>query len=158
MTSVGGATVIVSPLAAVAPAVSLTCAVKLDVPAVVGLPAMVPFAASASPAGSVPDVSDHELAPAPPVAESANEYGTPTIPAGTALLEIVSTGTSTVIVSALVAVRPPLSATRTVKFEAPAAVGVPVIAPAALSANPAGSEPALTDHALAPLPPVASRF
>jgi hypothetical protein len=53
----------------------------------------------------------------------------------------------TTMESALEADRPPLSATLTVKFDVPAAVGVPAIAPAALSDSPAGSEPPASVHA-----------
>jgi hypothetical protein len=40
----------------------------------------------------------------------------------------------------------PLSVTRAVKLGVPAAVGVPAITPAKLSASPAGREPALKFH------------
>jgi hypothetical protein len=46
-----------------------------------------------------------------------------------------------------------LSVTRTVKFAVPTAVGVPLIAPVpALSVNPAGNAPALSDHAYGCVP------
>jgi len=45
-----------------------------------------------------------------------------------------------------VAFPPPLSTTWMVKLEGPAAVGVPVSAPAALSERPAGSDPLATDQ------------
>ena len=43
----------------------------------------------------------------------------------------------------------------TVKFEAPAAVGVPKIAPALLMVRPAGKEPLVTLKVMAPTPPLA---
>jgi hypothetical protein len=48
-----------------------------------------------------------------------------------------------------------LSVTRTVKFDVPAAVGVPEIVPVAESVNPAGSVPAETFHEYGDVPPVA---
>jgi hypothetical protein len=47
------------------------------------------------------------------------------------------------------------SVTCTVKAKVPAAVGVPEIAPALLSVRPAGSAPALIDHAYGVAPPAA---
>ena len=56
-----------SCLVAVVPELSFTWAVKLAVPAVVGVPVMLPSAASESPAGKAPDVTDQVLPPLPPV-------------------------------------------------------------------------------------------
>lgn len=47
---------------------SFTATVKVDVPLVVGVPEIVPALESASPAGSVPDASDHVNPGVPPVA------------------------------------------------------------------------------------------
>jgi hypothetical protein len=80
----------------------------------------------------------------------------PTVPGGRLVVVMVRVGGSTVRVYALDAVRFALSVTVTVKSRGPAAVGVPVIAPAALSDSPAGSAPLLMVNRLAPLPPVAS--
>ena len=50
----------------------------------------------------------------------------------------------------------PVSLTVMVKLNVPLAVGVPEISPVeAFSVNPAGSDPALTDHVLGPAPPAA---
>jgi hypothetical protein len=49
------------------------------------------------------------------------------------------------------------SATRTVKFESPEAVGVPLIAPAEDKFRPAGREPAETLQVNGGVPPVADR-
>ena len=62
-----------------------------------------------------------------------------------------------VIESACVAVRAPLSVTRTVKFAVCAVVGVPVIAPAVDSDNPAGNVPAAISHVYGVVPPVAAK-
>lgn len=63
----------------------------------------------------------------------------------------------TTMESALVAVALTVSVARAVKFDAPDAVGVPVIAPLAASRdNPAGRLPEEMDHVRAPVPPVAA--
>jgi hypothetical protein len=58
----------------------------------------------------------------------------------------------------LVAVALAASVAWTVKFAVPAAVGVPAIAPAALSVSPAGRFPDVTDHVYGLLPPDAAKF
>ena len=55
----------------------------------------------------------------------------------------VETGAATVMLSDLVAVVPRLSVTLTVKAEVPAAVGVPLMAPAPERVRPAGRVPLL---------------
>jgi hypothetical protein len=59
-------------------------------------------------------------------------------------VEIVNAGGAMLMPSAFVADPPLVSAARTVKLEFPADCGVPVIAPDALSAKPAGSAPPVT--------------
>ena len=59
----------------------------------------------------------------------------------------------TVIESACIAARPPLSVTPTVKFELPAVVGVPPITPVGDNANPGGNVPIARDHEYAGVPP-----
>ncbi len=70
---------------------------------------------------------------------------------------VVITGAALIVISkALLLVAPAKSVTRAVKLEVPAVVGVPEISPvAALSVNPAGSEPVLLDHVYGGVPPVA---
>jgi predicted ribosome-associated RNA-binding protein Tma20 len=63
----------------------------------------------------------------------------------------------TTTVSGAVALAPELSATCAVKFDVPAADGVPLITPAELSDSPVGSVPALTVHEYPPVPPLAAR-
>src|SRR3990172_2659869 len=59
------------------------------------------------------------------------------------------------IASAFVAVAPLASVARTVKFDVPAAVGVPLISPVVpLSVSPAGSAPTVTAHVMGDLPPL----
>ena len=55
-------------LVVTAAAASVTCAVKLKEPEVVGVPLRTPALLRVSPAGTVPELSDHVLAPVPPVA------------------------------------------------------------------------------------------
>ena len=59
--------------------------------------------------------------------------------------------------SALDADCAPLSATRTVKVELPAVVGVPLMTPAGDRASPAGKAPAVTDQAYGVTPFAAAR-
>jgi hypothetical protein len=63
-----GAIAMLNGLVAVVPKLSFTCAVKVPVPAVVGVPVIPPLAASVSPAGSAPNVTDHVFPPLPPLA------------------------------------------------------------------------------------------
>ena len=63
-----------------------------------------------------------------------------------------------VIESAFVAVAPTLSVTRTVKFDVPAADGVPAMTPApVIGLNPAGSDPDANDHVNGVVPPAAAK-
>jgi hypothetical protein len=55
--------------------------------------------------------------------------------------------------NAFVAEAPTLSVTLTVKLDVAAVVGVPLMTPAALSVNPAGNVPALTDQVNGDVPP-----
>jgi hypothetical protein len=66
----------------------------------------------------------------PPDAENGWEYGIPTVPANKgATVVIVRSAGFTVMLKVALAVRWPESATCTWNVNAPAAVGVPVIAP-----------------------------
>ena len=65
---------------------------KFELPKLAGVPLRTPLAANASPAGSVPEASDDEFPPAPPVAESVCEYATPTVPFGSELVVMASGG------------------------------------------------------------------
>ena len=136
---------------------SVTMAVKGEAPAVVGVPLIMPVAAlSESPAGSDPTEIDHANGAMPPVAASGCEYATPTSPCGSDVVDIASAG-FTVMDSAAVAVAEVESVTMAVNGDAPAVVGVPIMAPAKLSDRPAGSVPSETDHVYGPVPPVAAR-
>ena len=70
---------------------------------------------------------------------------------------IDSGGAAMEIAKALVAVFCELSATLTVKFDGPDAVGVPDIAPAADKLKPDGNDPEEIDQEYPPVPPVAER-
>ena len=69
----------------------------------------------------------------------------------------VNCGAAIVMLNACVDVAFELSFTCTVKLEAPAVVGVPVMLPFAARAKPAGSEPVVVDHVYPPVPPVAAK-
>jgi len=63
-----------------------------------------------------------------------------------------------VIESGCAAVRDPLSVTRTVIFDVPTVVGVPVIAPEDESSDkPAGNVPTVTAQVYGVVPPVAAK-
>src|SRR5262245_51920225 len=109
------------------------------------------------PGGRFPDGWVQVYCGVPPVAESACEYASPTRPAGSDGVVMVSAAAFTLKLSARVADWLALSDTRTVNPKSPAAVGVPVICPPALSASPPGSEPAATDQLYGTVPPDAAR-
>jgi len=70
---------------------------------------------------------------------------------------VIESAALTAIESAPVAVREPLSVTRMVIFDVPAAVGVPVIAPdEAFNVNPGGNVPAAISHVYGIVPPAAA--
>jgi len=144
-----------SAFVADAPTLSATFAVKLDVPAVVGVPVIAPPALIESPAGRLPEFTDHVRGAVPPVAASVWLYATPTVSAGR--LAVVMLGAALITIeSALVPDAPTVSAAFAVKLAVPVAVGVPLMTPPALMASPAGRLPAESDHVSAPVPPVAA--
>jgi hypothetical protein len=64
-----------------------------------------------------------------------------------------------VMANACVAVRDPLSVTRSVMFDVPAVVGVPLIAPDdEFNDNPAGKVPAARSQVYGVVPPVAAKL
>jgi hypothetical protein len=70
---------------------SLTWTVKLNVPLAEGVPEIAPVpAASANPAGRLPETTDHEYAGVPPVAPSVALYAVPITPAANAVPLIAS--------------------------------------------------------------------
>ncbi len=73
-------------------------------------------------------------------------------------LDVVIVSPETIAIdSAFVAVAPGVSVTRAVKFDVPAAVGVPVIAPVdVLRESPAGRLPEEIHHTYGVVPPVAA--
>ena len=124
-----------------ADALSVTHTVKLLDPAVPGVPDMVPAAARLNPAGNVPLATAHEYGGDPPVAPSAWEYATPTVPAGSDDVVIPKTGGLIVIVKSVVTLSGAKSLTVTVNVNVPLFRGVPVMVPSRLSVSPAGSVP-----------------
>ena len=123
---------------------SVTRTVKFDVPAAVGVPEIVPVPLNVRPLGSVPLSSDQTYGEVPPVAARLCEYAVCTVPAGSVAVVTESAAGLITMVSALSAVTGvgvELSVTRTVKFDVPAAVGVPEIVPVPLSVRPLGNVP-----------------
>ena len=68
---------------------------------------------------------------------------------------VIESAGLTVIESVCIAVPDPLSVTRTVKFEVPTVVGVPLITPVGDNDNPGGNGPIARDHEYAGVPPAA---
>ena len=79
------------------------------------------------------------------------------MPLGRDVVVMVNGSGAIVMLSVRVAVAFELSFTWTVKFAAPAVVGVPLMLPLAASVSPAGSEPPVVDQLLPPVPPLAAR-
>src|SRR5687768_6731002 len=102
----------------------------------------------------VPATSERNLTPS-----SMGLSGPSSMFCGTALLGQMVIELPTVMLRLAVATWTgfPASLTRAVKFDVPAAVGVPEMAPVlALSTNPAGSAPAEIDHEYGVAPPDAT--
>src|SRR5581483_3646685 len=146
-------------LVAVPLALSATRTVKANCPAVLAIPAMRPFALKLRPGGKAPPVTLQLYGGWPPLADSVCPYCTPEIPSGS---ETVPTDNGevaalTAIEQFWVAEPEPLSDTRTVKADVPAAVGVPEICPRCpSSASPVGSWPVVIDQLYGDVPPAAA--
>src|SRR5438552_510559 len=121
----------------------VTPTVKLAVPVAVGVPSSTPLVESDNPAGKFPDETMKVNGPGVPVAVSVWLYAVPPVPSGNELGDMVRGAGSIVSVYARVPT-PVALVTLIVNDAMPSAVGVPVNAPAALSDNPAGINPALT--------------
>ena len=151
--SAAGSTVTENAFVAVPPPLAWT--VKFETPAADGVPLKTPAEESVSPAGSAPDNTDQPYGVVPPVAANVWLYAVPTVPVGSGDDVVIdSAAGSTVTENAFVAVPPPLA--WTVKFETPAADGVPLKTPAEESVSPAGSAPDNTDQPYGVVPPVAA--
>src|SRR5580658_1342752 len=86
---------------AVPPEVSVAVAVKVNVAALNGIPEIVPEGVSESPSGSPPPGTIHVYGGAPPLALRVAEYGTPTVPFGSAPADTLSAeGVATTSVNA----------------------------------------------------------
>jgi len=133
--------------------------VKFEVPDAVGVPEMVPVdEPSERPAGRLPETTDHEYGVTPPVAATVWLYATPTVPPGKLDVVITRSAGATYILSAWSSVSgvPWLSVTRTVKFDVPDAVGVPLMVPVdEPRERPAGRLPETIDQLYGVTPPVA---
>ena len=138
-----------SAVTGVGVALSVTRTVKFDVPAAVGVPEIVPVPLNVRPLGSVPLSSDQTYGEVPPEAARLCEYAVCTVPAGSVAVVTESAPGLMTMVSALSAVTGvgvELSVTRTVKFDVPAAVGVPETVPVPLNVSPLGSVPLSSDQ------------
>jgi hypothetical protein len=153
--SVGAAIAMLSALDAVCLLLSVTVTVTLEVPVAAGVPLMLPPALRLSPAVSVPLLTAQVYPPVPPLPASVCEYAAFTVPPGSEVVVTVRGAGFTVMLNPFDAVEPPWSVTVTVKSDFPAVVGVPAIAPAALTFKPAGNSPAVTLQLFGPLPPLA---
>jgi len=137
---------------------SVTCTVMFDIPAVVGVPLTVqPTGINVSPAGSVPPVIEHVYGFVPPVTPMDSLYGTPTVPFGR-LVSVKLNGPGGLIVRLsgplVLSCGLELSTTLTVRFEIPAAVGVPLIVqPFPVKVRPAGSVPPVMLQVYGAVPP-----
>jgi hypothetical protein len=120
---------------------SVAGTVKFAAPAAVGVPASAPAALSEIPAGRLPAETVQVYGPVPPPAASVCEYAVPTAAFGKLPVVTVSAPAVTAMLSDLVAVAFAASVTCAVKVAVPPALGVPVIAPDALRAKPAGRVP-----------------
>jgi hypothetical protein len=135
--------------------------VKLDVPAVVGVPDIMPVvSASSKPAGNVPLSILHVMG-AVPVASRVWLYATPTSPSGRVVVVIVgdAVGSGAITIESAFVFSPPAFSAFTVKFDVPAAFGVPDITPVAgTRVKPPGKVPLpLTILHVMGVSPVASR-
>ena len=109
--SVPGEIVNVKDCVAVAPEASLTWTVKVAEPAADGVPVIAPEVDKFNPAGMDPEVTDHALPPAPPLAVSIWLYAAATCPFGSEVVVIVRPGRAIVTERDCVATVPELSFT-----------------------------------------------
>jgi hypothetical protein len=114
----------------------------------VGVPLICPVAAcKTKPAGRVPEITCQEYEPVPPVAANVCVYGEPTAPVASKVVVMESVGGAMVSVRLTLAFFAGEPESVTLKVSGVAlttALGVPLINPeAAVSANPAGSVPAV---------------
>ena len=131
------------------PTLLVAFTVKLEVPVGVDVPDISPAAESVKPVGKLPLSNDHVIG-AVPVAASCALYTVPVKPLGSEVVVIIG-GAFTTMDNAFVSL-PTLLVAFTVKLNAPAAVGVPDIMPAAESVKPAGKLPLANDHVIGVVP------
>lgn len=129
----------------------------MTVPVAVGAPVIVPaFGSRLSPFGSEPTVIAHVSGAVEPGTLRVVLYQEPTTPFGR-VVGVMASGGPIVMLAGQVAVSAGDSESTTcrTKFDAPVALGVPVMAPVdALKESPAGNEPDESDQAYGAVPPV----
>ena len=112
----------------------------------VGVPLNTPSLLILIPGGKVPDANDQRYGGVPPEAVSVAKYGVSNLAVGSEIVEILSGPGLIVSAKLLVADSPALSATRTLKLNAPAFVGVPLRTPPLLKVSPLGKAPESSDQ------------
>ena len=120
---------------------SVTLTLTVDLLEVVGVPVILPVAKRERPFGK--PLPDHVYGGCPPVAIRVAEYGTPTMPAGSAVVEMATWGGATVMDTVWVAdsgLGLVESVTSTVKVKWPNSFGVPETSPVAASCRPSGGD------------------
>ncbi len=121
---------------------------NVEEPTVVGVPDSTPPVVSVSPAGSAPLATENVKGPAPPLAVSVWEYGTPNVPLGIVAGEMTTTGHPEALMTMVYVIwakHPFASVARIVIVEVPTVVGVPDRTPPAVSVSPAGRVPLTTE-------------
>ncbi len=119
---------------------------NVNEPAAAGVPLSSPVALSVNPPGRLPPVTLHCGLEPEPVEASCWLYAVPTVPLGSDDVVTVAADPVIVRLSALEMVAPAASFTVTVNELEPAAEGVPLRAPVASIAMPAGRLPEETCH------------
>lgn len=124
---------------------------------VVGVPDMTPVLAfRASPAGNAPVDTLQLIGGVPPVVCKVALYALPTVPLGSEVVVIPRGTALTVMLNVSWAVTGGMleSVANAVKFEVPAAVGMPEITPKFVSSvSPAGNDPLAKLHETGAIPP-----
>src|SRR5947208_7367336 len=133
----GSAITMLNVLLALVPALSRTVTVKLDVPGAVGAPDIAPEDDIVRPLGS--PLALQVNGGTPPLAANDAEYAVPTVPPGVDAVVIARGAGAMVTVNVADAVAPAFSLTIAVTVNLPAAVGLPLMAPAPDALRPPGS-------------------
>ncbi len=136
------------------PAEFCAVTVKVYLPVAVGVPEITPAALRVSPAGRLPELTDHVMGVVP-VAVKTALYAVPAVPEERLVVVIEglpgTVGVAIVIVKDIDAV-PTEFVACTVNVKVPACVGVPEMSPDVLSSRPLGSAPLVRAHVMGAVP------